>query len=110
MSEFGVYLNKVLLHLFVPDTCNSVLTSERAKIRAATEPMSDCYYYITLQEEFHVYLTFHKFNVRSAIANHTCLHNYIEVYAGKGNVRIHHSVVFNIPTFILICPCNIPLP
>lgn len=62
------------------------MTSDRGKLRASTEPMTDCYYYIH-KPGFRVFLTFTKFHFPSNVTNGTCDSSYIEVLVGRELVR-----------------------
>ena len=61
------------------------MTSDRGKLRASTEPMTDCYYYIH-KTNFRVFLTFTKFHFPSNITNGTCENSYMEILVGRDMV------------------------
>ncbi|KAK2156973.1 hypothetical protein LSH36_201g01018 [Paralvinella palmiformis] len=68
----------------VLDRCGGNLTSERGRIRAGTEPLDDCYYFVYLPSHSRIQLTFTKFNVPSFRAyNGSCLYAYVEILLGK---------------------------
>ncbi len=72
--------------MFTTDKCGANMTSDRGKLRASTEPLSDCYFYIH-KPQHRVLLTFTKFHVPANVSNRTCHDNYIEVLVGRDLVR-----------------------
>ena len=70
------------------DKCGANLTSERGKIRASTEPMEDCYWYIYPPPDVRLVLTFTRFNMPTNTSeNGTCDISYVEILTGKDMVR-----------------------
>ena len=63
------------------------MTSDRGKLRASTEPMADCYYYIH-KPGFRVFLTFTKFHFPSNVTNGTCDNSYVEILVGRDLVSV----------------------
>ena len=78
------------------DKCGANMTGDRGKLRASTEPMADCYYYIH-KPGFRVFLTFTKFHFPSNVTNGTCDNSYVEILVGRDlvRVRVHLHLPFS---------------
>ncbi len=61
------------------------MTSDRGKIRASTEPMTDCFFYI-YKPSFRIFISFTKFDFPSNDSNNTCTQNYLEIMVGRDHV------------------------
>ena len=77
---------KFLQQFYFSDKCGANMTGDRGKLRASTEPMTDCYYYIH-KPNFRVFLTVTKFHFPSNVTNGTCDNSYIEIMVGRDMVR-----------------------
>ena len=64
-------------------SCNSTLIGERGKLRASTEPVTDCYFRLRPPEGSRLVLTFTKFLVQSTVTQNVCL-NYVEICSQSG--------------------------